>query len=163
MAINYLALINSALNVDLCVMWFIVFRHFKSKMLKEWYKLYSLAAILADVLSLVIGIIITFNIYPFIFSTYSVFYFSWIAVIVQLCHDLLFNLFFNMVPRGKSRIFDTFKDYAKEMGGWILFGDSLMIIGTIILYTFFQKMSFEANIVGLIISLYFVPYLLYSI
>ena len=62
MAINYLALINSALNVDLCVMWFIVFRHFKSKMLKEWYKLYSLAAILADVLSLVIGIIITFNI-----------------------------------------------------------------------------------------------------
>jgi hypothetical protein len=132
-------------------------------MLREWYKLYNLSAILADVLSLVIGIIITFNIYPFIFSTYSVFYFSMIAVVVQLCHDLLFSFFFNMVPRGKSRIFDTFKDYAKEMGGWILFGDSLMIIGTIILYTFFQKISIEANIVSLIISLYFVPYLLYSI
>jgi len=161
--INYLALINSALNTDLFVMWFVVFRHFKSKMLREWYKLYNLGAVLADVLSLTIGLIIAFYIYPLVFSTYSIYYFSMIAVVVQICHDLLFSFFFNLVPRGRSRILDTFKDYAKELGVWILLGDSLMIIGTIILYTFFQKMSIEANIISLIVSLYFVPYLLYSI
>jgi len=161
--INYLALINSALTIDLFVMSLIVFRYFKSKMLKKWYNLYHLAAILADVLSLVIGLIVAFYIYKYIFSSYSIFYFGVVAVIVQICHDLLFNLFFNLVPRGRSRILDTFKDYAKELGLWILFGDSLMIIGTIILYTFFQKMSLEGNIISLIFSLYFLPYLLYSI
>ena len=160
---DYLPLLNGAIITDLIVIGRVVFGLLKSKTLIAWYNLYGLSGILADVLSLMIGIIIAAFIYPFIFKKFGLLNFIIIAVIVQVCHDLLFAAFFKNVRRGSSRILDTFKDYANELGFKILIADALMIISTILLATLFTNLSTNANIIILIVSLYLVPYFLYSI
>ena len=113
---DYLPLLNAVLITDIFVILLLNSKVIKSVVLRKWYNQYNLSAVIADVLILVIGIIITQLIYPYLFSSYSLGLFIIIAVIVQICHDISFAYYFNVVPRGKSRILDTFKDYAKEKG-----------------------------------------------
>jgi uncharacterized protein YacL len=162
-AVDYLPLINGAINTDLIVIMRVVLGQIKSKTLKEWYKKYGLAGVLADVLSITIGVIIVQLIYPLLFSNFNIFIFAILAVIVQVVHDLLFAQFFNWIPRGKSEILDTFKDYAKELGPVILLADAAMMVTTVFLTSFFASFNEKMNTIFLIINLYLVPYFLYSI
>ena len=163
MVLNYLNILNAAIITDLTVIFLLIEGYIKSNALKQWYRKYNLSAVIADVLILVIGIIITQLIYPYLFSSYSLGLFIIIAVIVQICHDLSFAYLFNMVPRGKSQILDTFKDYAKEKGISILLADALMIISTVLIATYLSTLSTNSNIITLIIDVYCIPYLLYSV
>ena len=160
---DYLPLLNGAIITDLFVILRLILGQFQSTTLRSWYNLYGIAGVLADVLSIVIGIVIARFIYPFFFRTFSWFTFCIVAVSVQMIHDLLFAQLFMYVPRGKSRILDTFKDYANEMGATILLADAAMILSTIFLGAFFASLSPNTNILILIVSLYLVPYFLYSI
>jgi hypothetical protein len=160
---DYLPILNGAIIVDLVVVLRVIFKQIKSKSLTEWYKKYGICSILADVLSLVIGVVITRFIYPFIFNSYSLVLFICLAVAVQLTHDLLFAFFFNSIPRGASQIMDTFKDYGKEFGSIILLADALMIIFTILIGSLLASQSLNTNIIILIFLSYIVPYFLYSV
>ena len=160
---NIVGLVSAAILTDLIVIGEVLAGIIKSKSLKQWYNLYGLAAVMADVLSLVIGVLIAATLYPLLFSKYNVVYFIGLAVLVQFVHDILFALFFQGVPRGKSRILDTFKDYAKENGYTILLADAAMIVSTILISTFLQGYSHSVNNAVLVVLLYLVPYFLYSI
>jgi len=162
-ATDYIPIINAAIITDLAVIMRVILGQIKSKTLKEWYHTYGLSGIMADVLSIVIGVIIAQFIYPLIFSGFNLFLFIVVAVIVQLIHDLLFAQFFNWIPRGKSQILDTFKDYAKELGPVILLADSAMIVSTVLIGSFLKSFSESNNAILLIVLLYLVPYFLYSI
>jgi len=94
---DYLPLLNGAIITDLIVLGCVVFRLLKSKTLISWYNLYGLSGVLADVLSIMIVIIIAAFVYAFIFKKYSFLYFIVVAVIVQVCHDLLFSMFFTLL------------------------------------------------------------------
>ena len=160
---NYLSILNGALIVDAFVILRVVLKQIKSKSLTEWYKKYGICSVIMDVLSIVIGILIATFIYPFLFTSYSLVYFLILAVVVQILHDLLFTVLFNLIPRGKSQIMDTFKDYGKEFGAIILVADALMIIFTIIIANFLSLQSFNTNMITCIVICYIIPYLLYSI
>jgi uncharacterized protein YacL len=160
---NYLPLLNAIIITDLIVLSRVVFKQIKIKSLNEWYNKYGLSAILTDVLSIMIGIIITRLIYPFIFKKFNIFLFCFLAVIIQITHDLIFAYFFNKIPIRYSQILDTFKKYAKEVGYTILIADALMIISSIFIGSLLSNLSLNKNIIILIILLYISPYLLYSI
>jgi len=160
---DYLPIVNGAIITDLVVILRVVLGQIKSKSLTSWYKKYGIAGVLADVLSITIGVIITRFIYPFIFTKYSLITFIGLAVIVQLIHDLLFAQLFYSIPRGKSEILDTFKDYATEFGPVILLADAAMIISTILIGSFLSTQSINTNIIVLLVILYLVPYFIYSI
>jgi hypothetical protein len=160
---DYLYIITAAIITDLIVIGRLIFGKIKSTTLKTWYHKYNISGVLADVLSIVIGVILARFIYPFIFTKYYLLLFIGLAVLIQICHDLLFTYFFQHVPRGRSQILDTFKDYANQMGPIILVADALMIISTILISTFLSTLSLNTNIIVLIVSLYIVPYFLYSI
>jgi hypothetical protein len=160
---DYLSILNAALITDLIVMLRVVLGQIKAVSLKSWYNKYGICGVGADVLSLVIGVLIARFIYPYLFSTWSVFLFAGLAVLVQLTHDLLFAQLFNAIPRGQSQILDTFKDYAKELGAVILLADAAMIVSTVFIGSFLAGLSMNTNIVILIFFLYLVPYILYSI
>jgi len=160
---DYLPILNGAIIVDLFVLLRVVLKQIPSKSLTEWYKKYGLASVMADVLSIVLGVILARFLYPIFFSKFSMFLFIGLAVVIQVCHDLLFAAFFNMVPRGKSAILDTFKDYGKEFGFIILLADALMILFTILIGSALTSLSLNANIILLIVLSYIVPYLLYSV
>lgn len=160
---DYLSIITGALIVDLVIISLAVFNLIKSKTLKIWYNNYGLSAILADVLSIVIGIIIARYLYPFIFTEYSLVNFILLTVIIQITHDLLFSYLFYSIPRGNSGILDVFKDYGNEIGPTILLGDALMIISTIIISSYLTTLNNNNIIILLIVMLYITPYLLYSL
>ena len=86
-----------------------------------------------------------------------------LTCLVQVTHDLSFAAFFNSIPRNKSAILDVFKDYGKEVGGTILFVDAIMMISTILIASYLATFQTNYIIIILILSLYILPYLLYSI
>jgi hypothetical protein len=160
---DYLPILNGALITDLFVIALVISGSIKSVTLKEWYHKYGLAAVLGDVFILVIGVIIVRAIYYLVFSKFSIVAFVGLAVIVQLIHDLSFAQMMNLIPRGRSMIMDTFKDYGKEMGGLILIADALMISGTAVIGSLLASSSLNTNIIVLIVSIYMVPYFIYTV
>jgi hypothetical protein len=57
---------------------------------------------------------------------------------------------------------DLFQDYAKELGGFAIFGDSLIVIFTTILASLLASLSFQTNLFIFVWSLYLVPYFVFS-
>jgi hypothetical protein len=57
-------------------------------------------------------------------------------------------------------MFDFFKEYAKEVGAGAILGDSFMMIVACLMSSYFATYSLNMNIVTLIISLYFFPYMI---
>jgi hypothetical protein len=161
--LDYFPIITAAMITDMIVILLLKAGTFKSKTLEKWYSTYGFSGGLADVLSIVIVIIIARFLYFKIFTTENVLYFIGLTVLLQWIHDILFYFLFNSVPRGVSKIMDTFKDYANENGATILFADSLMMISTILLATYFSSFNVNHNIILFIVALYFIVYFLYSV
>jgi len=161
---DYLPILNAAILTDLGGIVLLLSKNIESKYLREWYKKYTLSAVIMDVLILVIGAILARLAYPLLFpsSGFSLIGLAGLAVAIQITHDILFAVGFNMVPRGKSGIADLFQDYGKEIGVWILVADAVMMVSTIVFGSLFASLSLHANILLLIGLVYLVPYLLLS-
>ena len=56
---------------------------------------------------------------------------------------------------------DFFKVYASETRYNALLGDSILVLVGVVLSAFFNQLSFDKNIVILIISIYLAPYVIY--
>jgi hypothetical protein len=160
---DYLPILNGVLITDLVVILFLISGVIKSKVLQQWYRDLSLSAVIADVLIIVIGIIIARFLYPYIFAKYSLLKFILLAVGIQVIHDILFYLLCISVPRGKSKILDIFKDYGKEKGTGAIMADSLMMVSSILIASHLKGHLFNTNIITLIIGVYIVPYMLYTV
>ena len=161
---DYLPILNAAILTDIGGIFLLLHKKIESKYLREWYKKYQLSAVIMDVLILVIGAVLARLIYPFVFSSgFSLLGLAILAVVIQVTHDILFAVGFNRIPRGKSEIVDLFQDYGKEIGGWILVADAVMMISTIIVGSLFASLSLHTNILLLIGLVYLMPYLLLSV
>jgi threonine/homoserine/homoserine lactone efflux protein len=55
---------------------------------------------------------------------------------------------------------DFFKEYAKEVGAGAILGDSFMMIIACLLSSNFATYNLNTNIIALVISLYFIPYMI---
>jgi len=160
---DYFPIIVAGLIVDMIILSLVLVGYINVKSLNQWYNQFQLLAVVADVFSIVIGIIIARFIYPFFFKSYSLITFLILVCGVQLVHDLLFAAFLMVHPRNKSRILDVFKDYAKEVGFKILGVDALMMIGTVLLGSYLATWNTNSMIILSIVCMYILPYLLYSI
>ena len=159
---DYLPLFNAVLITDLFVILLLNARVLKSNVLKKWYSQYNLSAVIADVLIILIGLIITRYIYYYIFDTFSILKFIILAVLVQITHDILFYIFFSNIPRGVNKMLDTFKDYANEVSYKAIISDSGMMIMSCLIASYLVNKSANTNIIVLISFLYLLPYLLYN-
>ncbi len=159
---DYLPLLNAVIITDLLVILLLNTRVINSKVLKEWYGQYNLSAVIADVLIILIGLIITRAIYYYVFDTFSIGKFIVLAVIVQVIHDLLFYQLFKSVPRGINRMLDTFKDYGNEVSYKAILADSGMMITACLLASYLANKDTNTNIIVLIVITYLLQYLLYN-
>ena len=157
---DYLHILNGSLNADLIIIFLLYHGVFNSSLLKKWYKKYQLSAVITDVLILVIGIILARFFYKYFFTSFNIWKFTGLAVIIQIIHDVLFYWFFKTVPRGYNDMLDFFKDYASEVGVGAILGDSFMMIIACLLSSYFATYSLNSNLIILIVSLYFFPYLI---
>jgi len=157
---DYLPILNGTLNADLIIIFLLYNGAFNSYYLKKWYKKYQLSSALADVLILFIGIIIARFLYKYFFSSFNIWKFTALALIIQIIHDILFYMFFQSVPLGHNAMLDFFKDYAKEVSYKAILGDSFMMIIACLLSSYFASLSVNSNIIILVFSLYFLPYMI---
>jgi hypothetical protein len=160
---DYIPILNGVIITDLFVILLLLRKFINSSVLKNWYRDFSLGAVIADVLIIFIGIIIARFIYPYIFDTYSLINFIGLVVVVQVIHDIIFYIFVSSVPRGVSKILDVFKDYGKEVGFKAILSDSAMMISSVLIASYLKGQTLNTNIIVLIVSIYFVPYFIYSI
>jgi len=158
---DYLPILNGALNADLIILFLLYHGLIKSIYLKKWYKSFNLSATIADILILMIGIIIARFVYSYIFSDFNIWLFTGLAVVIQITHDILFYLLFNNIPKGYNYMLDFFKLYAKEVGVGAILGDSFMMILACLLSSYFATFTLNINIITLVISFYFLPYMIY--
>lgn len=159
---DYLPLFNGVLITDLFVILLLNTKIIDSKVLRKWYDTYNLSAVIADVLIIFIGLIITRAIYYYIFDAFSIFQFTFLAVIVQVIHDILFFIMFKNVPRGVNKMLDTFKDYANEASYRAILADSGMMILSCLIASSLANKNLNINIIVFIVSVYLLPYLLYN-
>lgn len=157
---DYLPILNGCVNADLIIIFLLYHGIFKSKYLKKWYHKYQLSAVLADVLILVIGIILARFFYRYFFTSFGIWKFTLLAVCIQIIHDILFYLLFKSLPIGYNSMLDFFKEYAREVGAGAILGDSFMMIIACLLSSNFAIYNLNTNIIALIISLYFFPYMI---
>lgn len=157
---DYLPILNGCINADLIIIVLAFHNIFKSNYLKKWYKKYQLSAVIADVLILVIGIIIARFFYNFLFDKFELWKFTILAVCIQIIHDILFYQLFKSLPYGYNEMMDFFKEYAKEVGVGAIIGDSFMMILACVLSSYFATYSLNTNIILLIVSTYFIPYMI---
>ena len=97
-----------------------------------WYDKFGLAAVAADVLSLMIGVLIATLLFP---NAYGLSLVA-AAILVQLLHDVFFYfVVIRGLPQGQNQMIDVFKSYADE-GGWtILLADAMIMTGTVAIAT----------------------------
>jgi len=125
-----------------------------------WYDKFGLAAVAADVLSLMIGVLIATLLFP---NAYGLSLVA-AAIFVQLLHDVFFYfVVIRGLPQGQNQMIDVFKSYADE-GGWtILFADSLMMMFTVLLAELndlvlpYRVIAFEA-----LLGMYSLIYITYT-
>jgi uncharacterized protein YacL len=157
---DYLPILNGCINADLIIIFLVFHNIFKSNYLKKWYNKYQLTAVIADVLILVIGIILSRFFYKLFFDSFKIWKFTALAVCIQIIHDILFYWLFSSLPYDYNTMLNFFKEYAKEVGVGAILGDSFMMILSCLLSSYFATYSLNANIILLIVSVYFFPYLI---
>jgi len=137
--------------------------YFTVKALDDWYTKFGLAAVAADVLSVMIGVVVARYIFTSLgFNPNSVLLFVAVLLIFQLCHDAFFFLaVITPMKRGENTMIDVFKNYATENGAKILAADAMLVLGTAAGATLLKNLPFHwTGSVGLVTAyaLCFVTY-----
>lgn len=141
------------------------FPNFFGKPLNDWYDMFQLNAVLCDVLSILIGFLITRYVYTAYFKPtygFNTWLFLAILVIVQAIHDVLFYfLVIEPIPRGHNKMIDVFKDYAKA-GPKIIAGDSLLMLGSAAIAFFYKSQPTHVFASFSALASYALTYILYT-
>lgn len=160
---EYIPILTANIYADLLII-FITFSgvlYSKQNIISKWYKKYRLSAMIADILIGVLYLLLArFIVYHFKLDV-DLFKFTLLALAIQLVLDYTFYLFFSIIPKGQNDMLDFFKKYAKEVGVNALLGDSILVIVAVIISSFLNQLSFDYNMVLLILSIYIAPYLIY--
>lgn len=160
---DYLPILNGSLVADLVVLFIVYYTpYFNSKYLMKWYETYRLSAVIADVFILVIGMVLARYVFYVFNLSWNIWKFLVIVLTIQIIHDVLFYFFFTSIPRKKNKMLDLFKDYAREVHVGAILGDSFMMAVATLLSSYYASLSFNSNILIFIVSLYLVPYVLYT-
>lgn len=162
MEINYLDVTIGTLITEIIFMIFFIFIVGNLTNVSKWYKYFGLGAVLSDVTVIILCIVITSFLYPFIFKKFNIFNFIGLAVAIQISHDILFSKIIKLIPSGNSRIMNIFKSYSENAGFDVLFTHSMMIVSSILFMKLVEGFSLNQKMFILILSLYILPYFLYS-
>jgi len=128
--------------------------------LKLWYDKFGLAAVTADVLSAVLGVLIAMFFFPNAWGLGLVF----ASILVQIVHDVLFYfVVIRGLPQGHNQMIDVFKAYADE-GGWtILLADAMIMTGTVTIATFWDLVfSYRFIAFQTLLGMYSLIYITYT-
>ena len=153
----------AVLSLDTSVLFLNRYIDVGGKSLNKWYDKFGLVAVLSDVSVIVIGFLIVNYIYPFIFTSYSLFLFLGVVVGVQAIHDILFYFFLiKPFPKGQNQLMDVFKEYAAENGAKIILGDAGLMLGSAAFMEVYKRLSPIGASSLAVFTVYCLTYILYT-
>lgn len=158
---DYLPILNGTLNSVLLLIFFVFHNVLSSPYLKNWYKNFNLSSIIENVMTLMLIIILTRYCYKWVFNEWNIISFTFIAIIVIIIYDILFCVTISVIPKGYSYIVDFFKKNKKQLDFKTILINICMIITICLLSSYFATLDNNINIITLISTLFFIPYLLY--
>jgi hypothetical protein len=141
--------------------WTFIFfaRRVFSRYINEWYTNFGIFALLSDVSSIFIGIMIA----SYFYRGKSLLVLIGVAVLVQWIHDVLFYVgLIQPSLNGRNAIIDLLKPYGSDAGVLALIGDSWMMIGSLLFAKAVSYLPFEGQIFTLAVSGYMLPYAIYQ-
>jgi len=158
-------LVVAVIVVDLVVLFLIRFYpDFWGKDINVWYNEFGLNAVLADVLSIVLGFLIAQVLYSaFVFPHigWSLPVFLLLLLAIQLAHDMLFYKgVIQPIPAGHNGMIDVFKAYAAAGQGRILVADAAMMTGSAFLASTLVGLPSVVTLFVGSLAVYAIPYIL---
>ncbi len=166
---DYLSILNGILFVGIIVMLLVFCKIISPNIIYKWYSIYKLYAVIVDVTTIFLSIILTRyiycvwkksnNIYGF---NYSLSVFIAIALFSQICLDLLLYVIIQIIPPGSNQMIDIFRKYTKESIGFIFSLDISFILSSLLFASLFNSYGFNINIILLILFLNIIPFILFT-
>lgn len=141
--------------------WTFIFvaRRIFGKWINRWYSNYGIWAVMSDISSIFIGILIAM----FLYRGTSFWTLVGTSVAVQWVHDLLFYMGVIVpLPRGVNGIIDILKPYGADAGIAAVFGDSWMMAGSLLFAKLVSTLPQKGQIFALLVSTYMLPYAIYQ-
>ena len=130
--------------------------------LNKWYDTFGPVAVLADIMSMSIGIAGPRYIFTAM-GLKSIFTFLALIVAFQLAHDILFYLaVVKPLTPGHNKIIDMLRIYGDENGFKVLLGDSLMMLGCVAFAYGLKSLPAHVTIAVGLISVYALCYVIYT-
>ena len=159
---SFIVILVGTICIELIVLFLIRYNaDFFGKPITDWYNEFSLNAVIADVLSMVLGLLVSQAIYRLLGLPWNLGLFIGIVVAFQLCHDLFFHFFVvTPIPEGHNAMIDVFKRYNAYGSYNILLVDSLMMTGSAVLASFLATQPTAVSVFTGTMAVYAVPYIL---
>jgi hypothetical protein len=132
--------------------------------INKWYDEFGLAAYTADILSIMLGLVLTQLVSVWIGGPWNPAIFCALSVVVQLAHDLFFgNVVVPLFPKGHNRVMDLMKEYVKiKFPAGILIVDAIYMISASLLTMLFVKLGSFATWFTLLWTIYIGMYAIYT-
>ena len=132
--------------------------------INKWYDRFGLSAYTADVLSIALGVVLTQLVTSWVGGAWSVGFFCFVAVLIQMAHDLFFgNVVVPLIPKGHNTIMDLMKEYVKiKNPGGILIVDAIYMIIASLLTMQLASLSPFYSWFSLLWCIYITMYVLYT-
>ena len=159
---SFIVILVGTICIELIVLFLIRYNaDFFGKPINDWYNEFGLNAVIADVLIIVLGLLITQVIYGLFVKGWNLLIFAGIACAVQLAHDLLFHFFVvEPIPKGHNAMIDLFKRYNASGSYRILIADSAMMIGSAAIASFLASQPLIVSLFTGTMAVYAIPYIL---
>jgi hypothetical protein len=161
----YLPIFASATVVDTLGLFVWRYTSQKDSPINKWYNNFGLVAYMIDVLSIMLGVVLTQIATYTIGGAWSPFFFCLMSVSIQMLHDLFFGLVVvPFIPHGHNSIMDLMKEYVKiKNAGGILIVDAIYMICASLLTMLLYGSSPWITWFILLWTLYITGYILYTI
>lgn len=129
---------------------------FRGSAIKQWYSKFQSVAVISDIISVIIGVLLARMIFPKLNLLVA-------AIIVQVIHDVFFStVVLGSVPTGHNTMIDLFKNYAAESSYGILIADAIIMASTVLLMEYLNKVNKESVILLAFIGVYSLTYIVYT-
>ncbi|NBR61145.1 hypothetical protein EB118_12970 [bacterium] len=160
----YLPILTSAALVDTLGLFIWRYTSLPGSPINRWYDNFGLSAYVIDVLSIMLGVVLTQISTFFIGGAWNPAFFCFVAVAIQMTHDLFFGtVIVPFIPKGHNAVMDLMKDYVKiKNPGGILIVDALYMVFASLLTMLFYNAPAWISWFVLLWTLYVTGYILYT-
>ena len=132
--------------------------------INTWYDRFGLSAYGADILSMILGGVLTQLVATAIGGPWNPLYFCILAVVIQMAHDIFFAaVIVPAVPKGQNAIIDLMDAYRKiPFSQGILIVDAIYMILTSLITMVLVSVDASVSWITLLVTLYTTMYVLYT-